>query len=84
LKFQVADFTKLLQITFAALPFIGMRLAYGVISFLLFDPAFARSLAAKVVLSFVPELVATALFVCGGYRTRDMYASRHRKIICKA
>jgi hypothetical protein len=74
----------LLQTAFAALPFVGMRLAYGVISFLLLDPAFARSLAAKVVLSFVPELVATALFVYGGYKTRYMYASRHREIVCKA
>jgi hypothetical protein len=84
LRFHIADSTKLLQTTFAALPFIGMRLAYGAISFLLLDPTFARSLAAKVILSFIPELVATTLFVYGGYRTCDMYASRHREIVCKA
>lgn len=56
------------------MPFIGMRLVYGVLSFLLVDPAFARSLAAKVILSFIPELFAITLFVVGGYRTRDMYA----------
>ncbi|KAI4724548.1 hypothetical protein E4T49_07709 [Aureobasidium sp. EXF-10728] len=77
------DGTVLLRTAFAALPFIGMRLVYGVISFLLVDPAFARSLAAKVVLSFVPELVATALFVYGGYRTRDMYAARHQEMTGK-
>lgn len=60
-----------------------MRLIYGVISFLLLDPAFAHSLAAKVILSFIPELFATALFVYGGYRTRDMYTSRHQEILSK-
>lgn len=60
-----------------------MRLVYGVISFLLVDPAFARSLAAKVILSFLPELFAIALFVCGGYRTRDMYALCHQEITGK-
>jgi hypothetical protein len=84
LRFHIANSAKLLQTTFAALPFIGMRLAYGIISFFLRDPGFAKSLAVKVVLSFIPELVATALFVYGGYRTRDMYASRHREIVCKA
>ncbi|KAG9725993.1 hypothetical protein KCU73_g13013, partial [Aureobasidium melanogenum] len=74
------DGTVLLRTAFAALPFIGMRLVYGVISFLLVDPAFARSLAAKIILSFIPELFAITLFVHGGYRTRYMYASRHQQI----
>ncbi|KAK6001621.1 hypothetical protein QM012_002952 [Aureobasidium pullulans] len=74
------DGTLLLHTTFATLPLIGMRLVYGVISFLLIDPAFARSLAAKVILGFLPELFSIMLFVYGGYRTRDMYASRHREI----
>lgn len=57
-----------------------MRLVYGVLSFRLADPAFAGSLAAKVILSFIPELFTIILFVVGGYRTRDMYASQHRQI----
>ncbi|KAH0218860.1 hypothetical protein KCU86_g2496, partial [Aureobasidium melanogenum] len=60
---------------FAALPSISMRLVYGVVSFLLVDPAFARSLAAKVILSFIPEPFAITMFLYGGYRTRDIYAS---------
>ncbi|KAH0373811.1 hypothetical protein KCU65_g111, partial [Aureobasidium melanogenum] len=68
------DGTMLLSAALVAMPFIGMRLVYGVLSFLLVDPAFARSLAAKVILSFIPELFAITLFVVGGYRTRDMYA----------
>ncbi|KAG9663401.1 hypothetical protein KCU64_g1340, partial [Aureobasidium melanogenum] len=69
------DGTVLLHTVFAALPSIGLRLVYGVISLLLVDPAFAHSFTAKVILSFIPELFAITLFVYGGYRTRDMYAS---------
>ncbi|KAH6665793.1 hypothetical protein B0J14DRAFT_212168 [Halenospora varia] len=65
--------TKLLYAAVLAMPFIGVRLIYGILSFLLTDPHFSRSLVAKVTLSLIPEVLATALFVVAGFATKDMW-----------
>lgn len=60
-----------------------MRLVYGIIAFLLTSPAFASSLTAKILLSFIPEALSTSLFVLGGYKTRSMYATCYQETLLK-
>lgn len=60
-----------------------MRLVYGIIAFLLTSPAFASSLTAKILLSFIPEALSTSLFVLGGYKTRRMYAICYQETLLK-
>lgn len=64
---------QLISALIFALPFIGVRLVYGILSFLLSSPSFSQSLAVKIVFCSFPEVLATALFVFGGWRTRGMY-----------
>lgn len=80
LNFMNADKgNQLLRITLIALPFIGLRLVAGFTTFLLSNAMFSRLWDMKVVVGSVPEFVATALFVIGGLRTRNMYVPRHRE-----
>ena len=61
-----------------------MRLAYGV-SVLLLDvtgnatDTFALSLAAKVVLSTVPEMILAIVFIVVGFMTRNIAGAYWRK-----
>jgi len=66
------------------LPFIGFRLVWGVVSFLLVQDGIDHLWDVKVVAGSMPEIVATVMFVIGGIRTRNMYASRRREIPSKA
>ena len=67
-----------------ALPLIALRLAYGV-AVLLLDVLghatdnFALSLAAKVVLSTVPEMVLVIVFIVVGMMTKDIAGAYWRK-----
>lgn len=70
--------------TLAALPFIGIRLVEAVLTFFLANAGSGHSWESKVGLGFLPEIVATAMFVIGGYRTRNMYVSKRRGILSKA
>lgn len=58
---------------------MALRLAYGVCSLILelnsSSSEFTRSLAIKVCLSVVPEMLLTIAFVAVGVSTRDMWAS---------
>jgi len=56
----------------------------GVLSSFLPNAGSGHSWEPEVGLSFVPEVAAIALFVIGGFRTRNMYASRRREIPSKA
>jgi hypothetical protein len=44
-----------------------------VLSFVLTDPTFAKSLVAKIVLSTVPEMVGALIFIVAGLATRNMW-----------
>jgi hypothetical protein len=52
-----------------ALPFIGCRQLYGILSTFLNSPTFSNSLAAKVSLSVVPEMIAVMAFTAAGLST---------------
>jgi hypothetical protein len=58
------------------MPFIGCRLVYGILSFTLSNPSFANSLAWKVALSVIPEVVVTTILVLVGVATRNMWRER--------
>ncbi len=68
---------QLLHAVVVALPLIALRLGYGV-AVLLLDVTghatdkFALSLAAKVVLSTVPEMVLVIVFIAVGIMTKDI------------
>ena len=71
---------KALQVLYgvvAALPLVGIRLVYAIVSLLLevngSSSDFPTSLAAKVCMSVVPEMIATIVFVVAGISTRDMH-----------
>lgn len=61
--------TWLLYAVSLALPFVGCRELYAVLSTFLTSPTFANSLAIKVCLSVVPEVIAMVLFTAGGLST---------------
>lgn len=65
-----------------ALPLVALRIGYGVGSLLLElngpSSEFTRSLAIKVCLSVVPEMLLTTAFVALGVSTRDIWASSGR------
>ncbi|MCJ1382350.1 hypothetical protein MMC17_005463 [Xylographa soralifera] len=69
--------TKLLYSVLVALPLVGIRLLYAVISLLLevsgSSSDFTTSVAAKVCMSVVPEMIATIVFVLAGIVTRNMH-----------
>lgn len=66
----------LLHGVLVAMPFVGMRMVYGVLSFFLTDPHFAKSTAAKIVLSVIPEVIVTVALLVVGIITRNMWKSR--------
>ncbi|MCJ1323195.1 hypothetical protein MMC15_008549 [Xylographa vitiligo] len=72
-----ANGTKVLYGVVAALPLVGIRLVYAIASLLLevngSSSDFPTSLAAKVCMSVVPEMIATVVFVVAGVSTRDMH-----------
>ncbi|MCJ1292779.1 hypothetical protein MMC34_004332 [Xylographa carneopallida] len=72
-----AEGTKLLYGVVAALPLVGFRLIYAIVSLLLevngSSSGFTTSVAAKVCMSVVPEMLATIVFVVAGISTRDMH-----------
>ncbi|KAH0562410.1 hypothetical protein GP486_002895 [Trichoglossum hirsutum] len=67
-----ADGTKLLYGVAAALPFLGFREIYAVCSAFITSPGFTSSLAAKVCLSVVPEMIVTIILAAAGIVTRDI------------
>jgi hypothetical protein len=58
------------------MPFIGVRLAYGILSFTLTNPSFANSLAWKVALSVIPEAATATILLLVGLATRNMWRER--------
>ncbi|MCJ1399121.1 hypothetical protein MMC11_002323 [Xylographa trunciseda] len=71
------DGTKLLYAVLIALPLVAVRLIYAVVSLLMevngTGSGFTTSVAAKVLMSVVPEMLATIVFVVAGVATRDMH-----------
>lgn len=64
--------TKLLYGLIVALPFIGIRELDAVLSNFVTSHTFLSSLAVKVCLSVVPEMIATVCFVTAGLITRNI------------
>ena len=68
---------QLLYAVLAALPLVLLRLIYAIVSLLLdlggSGSDFTTSVAAKVVLSVVPEMIVAIVFVVAGIATRDMH-----------
>jgi len=63
-----------------ALPFIGLRTVYAVCTVFVTSPGFSSSLAAKVCLSVVPEMIVTLGFIVVGVATRDIKASARNAV----
>ena len=75
---QLADsFTQLFIGVVVALPLVALRLLYGVVSLILeLNPSpshFTTSLAVKVCLSVVPEMLLTVILLAVGLSTRDIW-----------
>ena len=75
---RLADsFAQLFIGVVVALPLVALRLAYGVASLMLdlnTSPShFTTSLAIKVCLSVVPEMLVTILFLAVGVSTRNIW-----------
>lgn len=58
------------------MPFIGLRVLYGFLTFFIKSSSFSNSLAWKIVLQVIPELVVVAIFTLVGVLTRNMYKER--------
>ncbi|KAN0096524.1 hypothetical protein V8E51_015329 [Hyaloscypha variabilis] len=71
------DGTTLLLGVLFALPFLGLRELYGMLSVFIKDPNFKNNTAAKVVLSVIPEMIVTVLFAQAGTRTRNINRLRN-------
>jgi hypothetical protein len=55
-----------------ALPFIGIRELDAVLSNFVTSHTFLTSLAVKICLSIVPEIIAVMIFVCAGFGSRNI------------
>ncbi|CZR64615.1 uncharacterized protein PAC_14513 [Phialocephala subalpina] len=71
-----AEATLLLYGTALVLPFVGVRDVYAALSIFISSAAFKNSLAAKVVMSVVPEMIVTIILAVVGIRTRHISALR--------
>ena len=76
---QLADsFTQLFIGVVVALPLVALRLVYAVVSLMLelnTSPShFTTSLAVKVCLSVVPEMLVTVVLLVVGVSTRNIWA----------
>lgn len=58
------------------MPFIGCRLAYGILSFCLTKSSFASSLGWKIFLDVIPEVIVVTILVIVGILTRNMWRER--------
>ncbi|MCJ1391435.1 hypothetical protein MMC18_004299 [Xylographa bjoerkii] len=78
-----AEGTKLLYGVLVALPLVALRLIYAIISLFLeaggSSSAFTTSVAVKVCMSVVPEMIVTIVFVVAGISTRSMHKTASRQ-----
>jgi hypothetical protein len=58
------------------MPFIGMRLVYGILSFCLKNQTFANSLGWKIFLDVIPEVTVVTILIIVGFITRNMWRER--------
>ena len=58
------------------MPFLIIRLIYGICFFFVTDPSFVASVAAKVVLSVVPEMIAALVLLLAGINTVNMWKNK--------
>ncbi|KAF2117066.1 hypothetical protein BDV96DRAFT_18022 [Lophiotrema nucula] len=73
------DATLLLKSVFVVLPFVLLRTLYSVIATFSTDSSFKNSLAAKVCMSVVPEMLLVAVLVASGIITRNIVDKRRIK-----
>jgi hypothetical protein len=66
----------LLRGVLITLPLLLIRLIYGLCYFFITDPSFTTSVAAKVILSVIPEMVAVLALVLVGMNTVNMWKSK--------
>ncbi|KAG0649002.1 hypothetical protein D0Z07_5006 [Hyphodiscus hymeniophilus] len=71
-----ANGTALLKGVLISLPFIGMRLIYGILSFVLKSQSFANSLGWRIFLDVIPSAVVVTVLVIVGFITRNMWRER--------
>ena len=76
MKREVLTTMQLLHGTALVLPFVGVRDVYAALSIFISSAAFKNSLAAKVVMSVVPEMIVTIILAVVGIRTRHISALR--------
>lgn len=58
------------------MPFLIIRLIYGLCYYFVTDPSFATSVAAKVTLSVVPEMIAVLVLLQVGMKTVNMWKNK--------
>jgi hypothetical protein len=58
------------------MPFLLIRLIYGLCYYFVTDPNFTTSVAAKVVLSVIPEMIAVFVLILVGMNTVNMWRSK--------
>jgi hypothetical protein len=69
-------FQQLIWGVIGALPFIGLRALYALLSTFLHSAKFRNSLAIKGALSTAPEMVAVLILAYTGVKTKMMSKSR--------
>jgi hypothetical protein len=58
------------------MPFIGMRLIYGILSFLLKNQNFKNEIGWKIFLGVIPEVAVVTILIIVGFITRNMWRER--------
>lgn len=70
------NFSQLIKGVFVALPFVAIRLVYGVVSLHLLvthpDSGFLTSEAVQICLSFLPEVICITVLLIVGVVTRSL------------
>jgi hypothetical protein len=61
------------------MPFLIIRLIYGLCYFFVTDPSFQASVPAKVCLSVVPEMIAVLVLVLVGMNTVNMWRNKREQ-----
>lgn len=58
------------------MPFIGMRLIYGILSFVLKNQNFKNEIGWKIFLDVIPEVTVATILIIVGFITRNMWRER--------
>ena len=66
------------------MPFIGMRLIYGILSFVLKNQNFKNEIGWKIFLDVIPEVAVLTILIIVGFVTRNMWRERQPEVKAEA